>query len=507
MSPTPDDTHGVPKTKRIAIVGGGISGIAALWAFKEHPEYEVHLFEAEARLGGHANSVSFKQNGTFVNVDTGFIAINDETYPHFSKFLGELGVYTIRTDMSFAVSYNAGAFEWGSRCFQGFFGSWQNLFRPWFWRLSFDILRFNLTAPDILHIESSGKKGAQNPPEWKSMEPIGDYLQRLNYSKHFVDLYLVPMCAAPWCIDPQVFSSTFPAQHLIEFMQDHRLLDTVWHTLRWKTFPTGSREYIKAFESQLGGRHQIHKGARVENVRRLDEDGLMLSMEGGDSKYFDHVVLAVHAPQALALLGREATSLEKKILGAFETTRNVCVLHSDMSLLPRRLNARAAWNCLLDWPSDSRKQDQAKQMSITFDMNRLQGFVQAGPYGGPGHVLVTMNPPRNIRSSQGNFMYSTPLISSASVQATQLMHRINGTNRVSFAGAWMGYGFHEDGFVSGTCAAKALLRDGGVVQEPSHSWDCICPRRPLVHLWWLTWGIRFLQMFFDAQALLSSYLE
>lgn len=233
------------KRRRIAIIGGGVSGISCLWTLRHYHDYEVHLFEAEDCLGGHAHTVPFQNNGVVANVDTGFISMNDETYrkwldhmciyarslislvcaAEFSEFLKHLGVATIPTDMSFGVSVNEGQLEWGSGSFWAFLGRWSNALRPWFWRLCFDILRFNVMCTDMVkgngphHSPIGGDDPITNENHlWPRLESIGSYLDRLNYSKQFATLYLIPMVAAPWCIDPTTFSRDFPANFLIEFM-------------------------------------------------------------------------------------------------------------------------------------------------------------------------------------------------------------------------------------------------------------------------------------------------
>ncbi|GAB1205002.1 hypothetical protein APSETT445_003668 [Aspergillus pseudonomiae] len=196
--------------KRVAIVGGGISGIACLWGLRDS-DYEVHLYEADDRLGGHANSVPFHGNGTVRDVDTGFVILNEESYPHFGAFIKAHGVETIATDMSFSVSDSDGFRQWGSASFWGFVGCFSNLFRPWFWRLVFDIVRFNYFATDILHEKPKCGKSDE-------LESIGEYLTRQQYSPQFKRYYLIPMVAAPWCLDPEEAARTFPAETLIRFM-------------------------------------------------------------------------------------------------------------------------------------------------------------------------------------------------------------------------------------------------------------------------------------------------
>ncbi|ROW11902.1 hypothetical protein VPNG_04907 [Cytospora leucostoma] len=388
---TSDTKHPIPSPpRRVAIVGGGISGIACSWELRKH-QCTVDIYEADSRLGGHAHSVTFEGEKHRVDVDTGFIAMDEATYPHFNAFLKELGIKTIPTDMSFGVSTADGAFEWGSYSISSFVGKMSHLVSPWYWRLLFDIVRFGLFAKDILDEDrrtpySATSYGRHNNAEEDVVgndgltrsdlfESIGTYLRRKRYSDQFITYYLIPMVAAPWCIDPDEFARSFPAKPLIGFMRDHGLLDTVTRALRWRSFRNGSKTYVDSFQRSLPTRHQLHLSRPVKKVTRV-EGGTILEFSQQPQKAYDHVVLAVHANQALQLLGEEATSSERKILGSFKTSKNICYLHSDTS------------------------------------------------------------------SSQ---VYHHPLVSAESIQMAARLHMINAVGTVSFAGAWMGFGFHEDG--------------------------------------------------------------
>ncbi|KUI60928.1 Protoporphyrinogen oxidase 2, chloroplastic/mitochondrial [Cytospora mali] len=478
--------------RRVAIVGGGISGIACSWELRKH-NCTVDIYEADSRLGGHAHSVTFEGDQQRVDVDTGFIAMEEATYPRFNSFLEELGVKTIPTDMSFGVSTADGAFEWGSYSISSFVGKVSHLLSPWFWRLVFDVVRFSLFAQDILdedqealYSATSYKKcsnkekhilGDDHPMTADLFESIGAYLRRQRYSDQFITYYLIPMVAAPWCIDPDEFARSFPAKSLIQFMLDHGLLDTVIKTLRWRSFRNGSKTYVDAFQRSLPPRHQLHLSTPVQKVTRA-EGGTILEFSKHPQKTYDHVVLAVNANQALHLLGDEATSLERKILSCFKTSKNICYLHSDTSFLPKRPSARVAWNCFLGRSNDGtstltkhttlqkapfekeRSSPSHSSICLTFDMNKLQSIPFPGEPGSPGRVLVSMNPLRIPRSLQSSHVYHHPLISAESIHMAARLHTINGVAGVTFAGAWMGFGFHEDGFVAGTQAARVLMMGG-----------------------------------------------
>ncbi|KAG8419044.1 hypothetical protein J3459_011585 [Metarhizium acridum] len=462
--------------RRVAIVGGGIAGMACSWELRKHSarNVRVDIYESASKLGGHANSVPFKGNGTSVDVDTGFIVMDEATYPRFKAFLGDLGIETIPTDMSFGVSTTDRTFEWSSCSVGSFVATLTLLLSPWVWRLMFDIVRFSLFAEDILYERgTTPRRGEEESCLMStSLESIGSYLTRRGYSSQFTTYFLIPMVAAPWCIDPDEFSRSFPARPLIHFMKSHGLLDTVTKTLQWRSFRNGSRTYIDAFQDSLPQRHKLHLNTSVHDVTRIGNE-VLVSFSDGSAKTFDHVVLAVHANQAVTLLGDNATALERRILGSFKTSRNICYLHSDTSLLPERPSARAAWNCTLVPHQSTTAQDHLTQnepkcgrkLSLTFDMNKLQGIPSPGEPGSPGRVLVSMNPIHVPCSVQSSHVYHHPIINSECILMTRHLHKINGTRNISFAGAWMGFGFHEDGFAAGVHAARTFM-DG---------WDKIPP--------------------------------
>ncbi|KAI9722162.1 MAG: hypothetical protein M1828_004844 [Chrysothrix sp. TS-e1954] len=457
-----------PARKRIAIVGTGVSGIACSWALRGSAHH-VDLYDGDDRMGGHANSVPFTGNGYTYPVDTGFIALNSENYPNFCNFLDNLGVSTSPTDMSLSVSRDQGAFEWASTSLRGFVSQTSNLLKPSFWRMAFDVVRFNYFATDLLVQLDKGhgdvkpfSKALASPSE---LESIGAYLDREGYSAHFKKDYLIPMVAAPWCIEPDEFSTNFPASTLIRFMWNHRLLDTVSETLQWSTVQGGSKSYVDAFANTMPLNHHVHLETPIESVSRTDDGKMSLVTCSGQTEIYDHVILAVHANQALKILGEGAKEIEKDILQHFHTRKNVCVLHSDESLMPNRPTTYAAWNCLMRSSAGPQvlPEEHDKQISLTFDMNKLQQIPMPGEDYSPGRVLISMNPihepePATVQSSH---VYYHPLLSSASVSATSRLGSINGVDRVSFAGAWMGHGFHEDGFTAGLRAANSILLDSG----------------------------------------------
>ncbi|KAI8950463.1 FAD/NAD(P)-binding domain-containing protein [Xylaria longipes] len=474
----PSDSNSYDKRPRVAIVGGGISGIACSWELRNH-DCIVDIYESESRLGGHANSVPFRGNGQTFHVDTGFIVMEESNYPQFYQFLKELGVGTIPTNMSFGVSStDQNGYEWSSNSVWNFFLNLSNLLSTRFWRLVLDIIWFYTFADDILfeeepsalrHVERADVQHVDSGdlPRPIYYESIGSYLQRKGYSAMFITQFLIPMLASPWCTDPDHFARSFPAKLIIQFMLKHDLLNTITDKMEWQSFHNGSKEYVVAFQKYISPRHHIHLNTVVHSVTRT-QGMVSLRFADGSSRSYDHVVLAIHANQAITLLGDDATALEHRILSNFKTTKNVCVLHSDTTFLPQSQSLQTAWNCLLDTEQSGTHFDTGKvrstslyssksRISVTFDINKVQGIPLPGAPSSPGRVMVTMNPHRVPNSQQGLYEYHHPLITSESFSMVRHMHKINGVDRISFAGAWMGFGFHEDGFAAGVHAARTIV--------------------------------------------------
>ncbi|KAF3037741.1 hypothetical protein E8E11_000754 [Didymella keratinophila] len=443
--------------KRIAIVGSGVSGISALWTLR-NAGHEVHLFEAVDRLGGHTNTVNWKHNGLETPVDTGFIVLNTATYPNFIQFLKALNVKTDMSEMTFGISRDAGAFEWSGTSLGALFAQSSNALKPSFWRMIFDIVRFNQFALDLLSIPP-GSVAATKANE----ESIGQYLERNGYSDAFRDDYLIPMTACVWSTGADKCALEFPALTLIRFMWNHHLLTTVSERPPWLTVHGGSKNYIDAVMRECRD-VELHLGTPVNSLQR--KDGRVRLALGGatpSEEVFDSVILACHGDQARAILGPSASLEESDILDAFETTPNTAYLHSDLSLMPKRRNAWSAWNYLTtstpsSVDSNSNPSGNLQTVSLTYNMNILQHI----PVNKFDNVLVTLNPetPPDPKLTQATYSYRHPLYNSAMVAAQEELHRIQGKNGVWYAGAWTGYGFHEDGFSSGM---KVGLKLGGSV--------------------------------------------
>jgi predicted NAD/FAD-binding protein len=410
---------------RIAIIGSGISGLAAGWYLSRG--HQVSLFEKEPRLGGHTNTVMIESGVDPIPVDTGFIVHNDRTYPNLVKLLAELGVETQPSDMSFSVSCRQTGFEYSSRGIGGFFAQRSNLLRRDHYLLLTEILRFNRTAPKLLD-----RQGAESAT-------IGDLMDEGLYHKVFTDRYLFPMASAVWSMALDSIRS-FPALTLLRFFSNHGMLGINTHP-KWKVIRGGSHKYIPLLTAPFKDR--IFLAARIASVSR-DRNSVTLKFQDRPAMDFDQVVFACHGDQVLPLLN-QPTGLERDVLESFRTSRNVATLHTDASLLPSRPSARASWNYNLG-------QNGGGAVGVTYHMNRLQTLKTAEDY------CVTLNGEDAIDSAKvlRKIVYHHPTYSREAVRAQERWREISGQNRTHYCGAYWFYGFHEDGLNSALRVARAL---------------------------------------------------
>ncbi len=407
---------------RLAVSGAGIAGLASAWLLRHR--FAVTLFEAEPRAGGHADTQTVRLSGREIAVDTGFIVYNTLNYPHLTALFDRLAIASRQSDMSFAVSIDDGDFEYGGGDLVQLFAQRRNAIRPRFWSMMRDLLRFYREAPALL--DSAGD------------EPLGDWLDRAGYGAAFVQDHLLPMGAAIWSA-PLSAMRDFPLRAFVRFFHNHGLL-RLTDRPRWRTVAGGSRRYVARLLADLP---DLRLGVSVRALHR-EETGVTVRTDRGVER-FDRSVLACHADQALALLA-PATPRERALLGAFRTQENVAVLHTDATLMPRRRAAWSAWNYLATSGGADR------EVSVTYWMNRLQGLDTPAP------LFVSLNPPRP--PADGRVLltrrYRHPLFDRASLRAQALLEEIQGVDRVFFAGAWTGYGFHEDGIASAVAVATRL---------------------------------------------------
>ncbi|KAI1130328.1 amine oxidase [Nemania abortiva] len=438
----------VPR-KKVAIVGGGAAGVAALWALNR-THHDVYLYEAADRLGGHTNTIEWKKAKFQTLVDTGFSVLNEETYPNFVNFLRKANVPTVKTHLTFGFSRDKGRFEWSSDGLNTIFCQRTNFFSPRMWRLVFDILRFNQFALDLLRHEGASHNDPQPFP--KSLETVGHYLDRQGYSDTFRDDYLIPMAAVLWRISSKHSALQFPIVMLVRSMWNHHLLSIASTRSEWLTLENGARSYVDAIMKGFPPNHLFLK----TGVKFLSNDKngqVRLHLENGKTEVYDHVILATQGDQAFQIIAPSASDEERAIMRTFHTVENTCVLHSDLSLMPKRQKAWSSWNYLAtSSPWANRDLDQ---VSVTYNMNLIQHI----PREAFGDVLVTLNPIREPRAKaiQGRYSYSHPLYTTESVQALEQLPNIQNKRGISYAGAWTRDGFHEDGFSSGLHVAISHL--------------------------------------------------
>jgi predicted NAD/FAD-binding protein len=415
----------VARRSRIAVVGGGVSGLVA--AHLLHREHDVCVFEAGAYAGGHTNTVEVETARGPLAVDTGFIVFNDRNYPRFEALLAELGVASQPSQMSFGVS--DGDFEYASTSPNGLYAKRSHLLSPAFQRMVADVPRFQRRARELL----SGP-GEPSLREW---------LATLEVSDAFVERVIVPQAAAVWSADPEQMW-TFPARFLVEFFDNHGMLGLRGRP-RWRTVSGGSKRYVEALTAPFAAR--IRLSTPVRAIERF-EDRVEVTPAGGEPELFDEVVIAAHADQALAMLA-DATPAEREILGAFPYQANEAVLHTDRRLLPRRRRAWASWNYHL--PPAGAAPGPA---TVTYHMNRLQSLDAAEEYCVTLNRTDAIDPARIIR----RIAYAHPVYTVAGQAAQRRYEEIGGRRRTHFCGAYWGWGFHEDGVASAHRAAAAAGR-------------------------------------------------
>jgi predicted NAD/FAD-binding protein len=411
--------------RTVAVIGAGISGLAAAYLLSRR--HRVHLFEKEARLGGHTNTVLVSTPNGRVPLDTGFLVHNDRTYPNLVRLFGELGVATQDSDMSFAVSCRRSGLEYSSRGANGFFAQRRNLIRPSHLSLLREIVRFNREAPALLESPDADR------------QTLGDFLESRRFGEGFTHRYLFPMASAIWSASLDAIRS-FPALTLIRFFDNHGLLSLNAQPT-WKVVAGGSHTYVPKLTAQVSD--GIHERAEIDGVRRRERD-VTITFRNRPSMVFDDVVFACHGDQVLPLLA-DPSDREREIFSNFTTTTNVAWLHTDVSVLPARQRARASWNYLLAADANS-------PPMVTYDLNRLQGLAT------PEQYCVTLNPDCRIDEDRvlRRFVYRHPLYTREAIRAQRHWDEVSGFNRTHYCGAYWFYGFHEDGLNSALRVASAL---------------------------------------------------
>lgn len=414
----------------IAVVGGGVAGITAAHLLSQR--HRVTLYERNDYLGGHTNTIVIPDGpdaGT--PVDTGFIVLNDRTYPLLHRLLARLGVAVRYADMSFGYHCRRTGLAYSGKSVDSLFAQRRNLLRPSFWRMLAEIRRFGAEAARDL--AAGGFDGRS----------LGRYLESGRYGREFVAHYILPMGAAIWST-PGAELLEFPAQTFARFFANHGLL-SLRERPRWQTVVGGSHAYVKAFRAAFRGEPRV--GAPVASVRRT-EQGAVVRLADGSRRSFDRVFLAAHADESLALL-EDPSPEERRLLGAWRYARNETVLHTDASILPPLRRAWASWNCLRE-PGAHGGGGRGDRLAVTYDMNNLQGLRTQEQY------CVTLN--REIDKSRiiRRFVYTHPMYTFDSVRSQEGLPSLNGKRFTYFCGSYFGYGFHEDAVRSAVSAAGEL---------------------------------------------------
>jgi predicted NAD/FAD-binding protein len=407
---------------RIAIVGTGISGLTSAYLLSE--DHEVVVFEANDYVGGHTNTVDVSFNGQQYAVDTGFIVFNEKTYPNFVKLMKRLDVGWQDSVMSFSVQCEKTGLEFSPSNFNSLFIQRRNLLRPSFYRMLYDVLRFKRDSETLLDSDDYEMT-------------LAAYLAGKGYSRSFIEHFIIPMGEAVWSTDPVKFNE-FPARYFAQFFKNHGFLN-IKDQPQWLTVKGRSRQYIEPITRAYAD--QIRLSCPVTSVRR-HPDYVEVQSQHQAAEKFDQVVIATHSDQALSLL-EDPTDAEKNILGAIPYQENQAVLHCDESLLPSKKAAWASWNYHIPI-------EETGRVAVTYDMNILQR-IEA-----PEELCVSLNLKKTINPDKiyREMTYHHPVYNPESLGARHSHGEINGVNRTYYAGAYWGYGFHEDGVASGVAVCR-----------------------------------------------------
>jgi uncharacterized protein len=410
-----------PYERSVAVIGRGVAGLVAAYALSARDR--VTLFEADTRIGGHAHTHYVDRgDGYIVGVDSAFLVHNDRTYPTLCRLFAELGIATQETDMSMSVRDDASGLEYaGARGIGGLFPAWSSLARPRYLLMLAEIKRFHAVATQLLQTDGDD-------------ETLGAFLDRHGFSRYFVDHFMTPLVAAVWSCPPGD-AMRYPARYLFVFLEHHGML-SVFGSPTWRTVVGGSATYVEAILNRVD---EVRAGEPVTSVRRV-ADGVEIT--AGATRLFDAVVIATHPDQALLMMA-EPTAAERAVLGAIPYCTNLAQLHTDESVLPRHRRVRASWNYLVTPDDDS--------VVVTYDVTRLMRL------DGPRRFLVTLGGRERVDPATvlAEMTYSHPMYTPESVAAQNLLPTLD-DDRMAFAGAYHGWGFHEDGAASGLRAARRL---------------------------------------------------
>ena len=443
--------------KKVAIIGAGISGLGCAYALRQHPDLEITLFEGGNHIGGHSNTVDLTletPDGQLTHgVDTGFLVFNRKTYPRLVRLFEEIQVPIAPSEMSFSVSIDTGGktgrskkIEWAGNDLNSFFGQRSNLFSPSFWRMAYDILRFNRLATRLAEEQITAKLEYSEPDE-----RIKDFLDRNRFSTSFRENYFLPMIGAIWsCSVEQMLE--FPIQTMVRFCHNHGLLQ-IQNRPQWLTVQGGSREYVKLLVAALE-KHQVQfvrESVSRVNARKTEDSPVEVITSSGLHQ-FDEVVMACHSDQTLELvhgIGQDT----RNILASVPYQKNRAILHTDINFLPATERCWAAWN----YTAKSGATPTAQQhVSVNYLINRLQPLPKAFENT---QIIVSLNPltDPNPKLVHEEIHYSHPVFDMRAVKAQKELPLIQGNSSIWYCGAWTGFGFHEDGLRSGELVAMDLM--------------------------------------------------
>jgi predicted NAD/FAD-binding protein len=410
----------------IAVIGGGVSGVTAAYLLQN--KHDITLYEKNDYVGGHTHTVTIPSGpDAGLRIDTGFIVMNDKTYPLFTRFLDALHVKTEKTDMSFSYHCRKTGLQYGSSSLNSVFAQRANLFNPTFWFFLKDILRFFKEARTGL--QSGDLNGLS----------LDTFLTSKRFSDMFRDCYLLPMSAAIWSASYKDMGE-FPMASFARFYENHGLLSVNDHP-QWYYVSGGSRSYIDAFLAQFPG--TVETASPVQSLCRK-EDKVVLRLADGNTRAFDAAIIATHADEALALL-EDPSALEKELLSPWRYSENAVFLHTDTSFLPTNTRARASWNAVRE-----NIQTETSPITVTYDMTRLQKLDTASTY------CVTLNPctPVPEKHVLAAMVYTHPIFDAGGTATQGRLSQLNGQRNTWFCGGYFGYGFHEDGVRSGVNVGK-----------------------------------------------------
>ena len=407
---------------KIAIIGAGVSGMTLAYILRDH--HDITLYEKNSYIGGHARTIKLYDKGRDISIDTGFMVFNENNYPNLIKLFKKLGVGFVNSDMSFGVSINEGWLEYSSN---SWFKKIKNYFKPAYWLMLYEIIKFNKIAYKSVNIDENLR--------------VCDFLDNIKVSSWFKNYYLLPMAASIWS-SPLQKVLEMPANTLITFFRNHGLLSN-YKRPTWRTVSGGSKEYIKKLTSSF--KDNIKANTCIKNVT-LEKSDITVIDDQGNREIFDHVVFACHGNEVMELLNNQEEKL-KNVFKSFKYQKNKIIVHTDVNFMPLDKKCWASWNYIADVMVN-----QNSAVSVSYWINNLQNITYEVP------IFITLNPSRRPKETDiiDEHIFSHPIMDIDSINAQKEIKTIQGQSNLWYCGAYLGYGFHEDGLVSAIKIAKAF---------------------------------------------------